>query len=278
MARPQGRGGRRRKRILATPAAAAFQTRACNHGKLSTAAEHWMRVAFQSDGCKELALTCLTTCSVVFSRHGSSLMGSSSSRDGNSQPGSGSSSTSSGSSSGGGSGGGGSGGGGLSGGAAPVGAAGCLPSWPPHVGSSTATAASFPTGAGDSSLSPSSASSFSLPLCEAAGAGAGAGAHQGSSPGAEGGALPAARPDPRLHHTPTAARWWPLAVRFVRVMLESEHTKEEYWVYHSSRVLHLDGPWGQPSEPSEGPGGGCVLGYVMGQILSGLRCSKCCWD
>ncbi len=30
---------------------------------------------------------------------------------------------------------------------------------------------------------------------------------------------PAARPDPRLHHAPSAARWWPLAVRGVRTML-----------------------------------------------------------
>ncbi len=32
-------------------------------------------------------------------------------------------------------------------------------------------------------------------------------------------APPAARPDPRLHHAPSAARWWPMAVRGVRTAL-----------------------------------------------------------
>ncbi len=254
-----------------------------------------LRLPFQSDGCKELALTCLTTCSVVFSRHGSSLMPSSSSSSssssscaGTSPLRGGSSSSSGGGGSGGGGGGGdlggsgsgsgsGSGGGGPDDVVSPASAADGTPSCPPHVGRSTATAASFPTAAGDSGSSPSLPStSLSLSCREAAGADAGA--YQGVSPDAEGGALPAARPDPRLHHAPTAARWWPLAVRFVRAMLGSEHPKDEYWVYHSSRVLHLDGPGGQPGEPSEGPGGGCVLGSVVGRILSGLRLCTCGWD
>ncbi len=33
---------------------------------------------------------------------------------------------------------------------------------------------------------------------------------------------PAARPDPRLHHAPSAARWWPLAVQSVRTMLRRD--------------------------------------------------------
>ncbi len=52
---------------------------------------------------------------------------------------------------------------------------------------------------------------------------------------------PAARRDPRLHHAPSAARWWPLAVRCVRAMLRRQQQLQHdalpggVWAHYFSR-------------------------------------------
>ncbi len=62
--------------------------------------------------------------------------------------------------------------------------------------------------------------------------------------------LAAARPDPRLHHAPFAARWWPLAVRCVRAMLRRQQQLQYdalpggVWAHYFSRcgaLLQLHG-------------------------------------